>query len=58
MLYEVRRLCLWASAIQVAKALTTKNQPTHHKTFAIHEITKPAPISWYCECKHYFVDLD
>ena len=58
MLCEVRRSYLWASAMRVTEALATKNQQTHHKTFAVHEITKPTPVSWYCERKHYFIDLD
>ena len=58
MLYEICQSCLWASAMQVAETLATYNQPTHHKTFAVHEITKPTPILWYCEHKNYFEDLD
>ena len=56
MLYKVGRLCLLASAMRVAEAMTTYNQPTHHKTFVVHRITKPTPISWYCEALHYFAD--
>ena len=56
MLYEVRRSCLLASAMRVTKALTTYNQPTHHKTFPIHGVIKPTPVSWYCEPLHYFAD--
>ena len=58
MLYEVCRSCLLASAMRVAEALATYNQPTHHKTFPIHGVTKPTPVSWYCEPLHYFADLD
>ena len=58
MLYEVRRSCLLASTMRVTKALATYNQPTHHKTFHIHGVTKPTPVSWYCEPLHYFVDSD
>ena len=58
MLYEVCRSCLWAFTMRVTEALATKNQQTHHKTFAVHEITKPTPVSWYYERKHYFADSD
>ena len=45
-------------AMQVTEALATYNQPTHHKTFPFHGVTKPTPTSWYCEPLHYFADLD
>ena len=57
-LYELHQSYLLASAMRVAKALATYNQPNHHKTFPIHGVTKPTPTSWYCELLHYFADLD
>ena len=56
MLYEAHRSCLLASTMRVVKALATYNRPTHHKTFPIHEVTKPTSASWYCEPLHYFAD--
>ena len=58
MLYEVRQLCLLAYVIRVVEALATYNQPTHHKTFHVHGVTKPTLALWYCEPLHYFTDLD
>ena len=36
----------------------TYNQPTHHKIFPVHGVTKPTLALWYCEPVHYFADSD